>query len=593
LRKYSDALADLLLEAGYTTCFSLGGGNIMHLVESFSRKFEIVPVVHEVSACIAAEYFNELEVDRKAFALVTTGPGLTNSVTAIASAFLESRELLVIGGQVKTDDLGLGALRQRGIQELDGVSVVSSITKAAARLDETLDMNQVMRLVELSWSGRKGPVFLEVPLDTQARKIPLEESTRESPLSDSPVISSGSVSLVKDLLCKASRPIILLGGGLDFRISRELHAMLEGLGVPVMTTWNGADRFDNESNLYFGRPNTWGQRYSNILIQQSDLIIAIGARLGLQQTGFNWREFAAGAKIVQVDLDIAELKKAKPEIDHPIQGDAGNFLQMLLTRFDDGHPLPLESWLQFCRRVKSLLPLAEKSNYAHPGYWDPYVFYRELGDALSETDVLLPSSSGSSFTCAYQAVTLPFGSRMLSSKSLASMGYGLGAALGIAKVPGKRPVLVEGDGGFAQNMQDVGTLFRANPKSKVFIWDNDGYASIRKTQMSYFDGNYVGCDLSTGLVLPDWEKLFHAFGIKAETLNPGSSIEEALASDVSCFIVPIHPEQSFFPKLSSRVKADGGMESAPLHVMTPELDIALAREVFVFNNSFESADTRS
>jgi acetolactate synthase-1/2/3 large subunit len=111
--------------------------------------------------------------------------------------------------------------------------------------------------------------------------------------------------------------------------------------------------------------------------------------------------------------------------------------------------------------------------------------------------------------------------------------------------------------------------------------------------MSYFDGNYVGCDLSTGLVLPDWEKLFHAFGIKAETLNPGSSIEEALASDVSCFIVPIHPEQSFFPKLSSRVKADGGMESAPLHVMTPELDIALAREVFVFNNSFESADTRS
>lgn len=167
--KYSDFLMDSLVDLGYTHCFFVNGGNIMHLVESASHRFRTIPVVHEVSAGIAVEYYNELSLTgEKAFALVTAGPGLTNLVTAITGAFLESREMLVIGGQVKSQDLKQPELRQNGIQEVDGVALVASITKKSVRLDQPMGSKALNELVRISSSGRKGPVFLEVCLDVQA-----------------------------------------------------------------------------------------------------------------------------------------------------------------------------------------------------------------------------------------------------------------------------------------------------------------------------------------------------------------------------------------------------------------------------------------
>jgi acetolactate synthase-1/2/3 large subunit len=164
------------------------------------------------------------------------------------------------------------------------------------------------------------------------------------------------------------------------------------------------------------------------------------------------------------------------------------------------------------------------------------------------------------------------------------MGYGLGAAIGIAHVKGKRPVLVEGDGGFAQNLQDIGTLFSSQPRAKVFIWDNGGYASIRKTQQSYFNGHYVGCDTETGLILPDWKKFFASFGISCDFLMPGKSMREALEEETQVFIVPIHKDQTFFPKISSRIDDDGDMKSEPIHLMNPPLELEVAKKVFRYIN---------
>ena len=159
--KYSDLLGDWLVELGYTTCFFVAGGNTMHALESFRHRFAMRPTVHEVCAGIAAEYFNEISEGGKAFALVTAGPGLTNIVTALAGAYLESRELLVIGGQVKTADLARGKLRQRGIQEIDGVSLASSVTVASTLMDAPAVRAEWERLVGLTRIGRRGPVFVE------------------------------------------------------------------------------------------------------------------------------------------------------------------------------------------------------------------------------------------------------------------------------------------------------------------------------------------------------------------------------------------------------------------------------------------------
>jgi acetolactate synthase-1/2/3 large subunit len=264
--KYSDLMAKWLAELGYTHCFFVAGGNIMHLLESCSRYLTAIPVVHEVAAGIAAEYFNEIHPNAKAFALVTAGPGLTNIVTAIGGAFLESRELLVIGGQVKVSDLSHGTLRQRGIQEIDGVSIVRPITVRSTGLLEAVDRAKFAELIAQPTGGRKGPVFLEVPLDIQARTVDMEAF--ETPV-QAAVVREADTSTAAEIarrLREAKRPVILLGGGVDPDTAWALNERLAELGVPLMTTYNGADRVPSEHPLYFGRPNTWGQRYANILL---------------------------------------------------------------------------------------------------------------------------------------------------------------------------------------------------------------------------------------------------------------------------------------------------------------------------------------
>jgi acetolactate synthase-1/2/3 large subunit len=557
----------------------------MHLAESASTRISLVPVVHEVSAVMAAEAFNATSpVREKAFALVTAGPGLTNAITGIAAAFLEAREVLVIGGQVKTEDLSDGTIRQLGIQEINGVELVDSICAKSERMLKPWGPSELRQFLHLDTYSRPGPLFLEVPIDVQGRNIEiLDFDANELPSCDiereKPVSKMNELEV---LLSKSERPVLLIGGGVSFEVASSMKDALAGCGVAIMTTWNGADRVDNFGDNYMGRPNTWGQRYSNVLIQQSDLLIAVGTRLGLQQTGFNWREFASKAKIVQIEIDEGELTKERPRKDLSIIWDANVALHEVLTLIslaDDSKWVP---WLRFCREVRDMLPLSEKSNSNFEGCWNPYDFFGLISANLKSGDRLIPSSSGSSFTVGYQASKIGLGVRMLSSKSLASMGNGLGTAIGAALTSDGTTVLVEGDGGFAQNLQDLGTLRNLGKSVKIFLWDNGGYGSIRTTQKSYFNGHYVGCDANTGLVLPNWEHIAASFDIPISQLEKDDDMKEVLErGGVEIFLVKIHPDQTFFPKITSRVLSDGSMESNPLHLMSPELDSETFEKVWV------------
>lgn len=571
--KYSDQIAAWLQAAGYTHYFYVGGGNIMHLTESLDRYLTGVPVVHEVAAGIAAEYFNEIAAPAKALALVTAGPGLTNIVTALAGAFLESRELLVIGGQVKTSDLANGVVRSRGIQEIDGVALVQSTTKAAHRLLAPVGADDFLARIAPSWEPRKGPVFLELPLDVQAAQV------EETPLPAIappalPRVSDADIARIADLYARAARPVVLIGGGVDHATMAALRPRFLALGIPTMTTYNGADRMDGDDPVYLGRPNTWGQRSANILIQQSDLIIALGTRLGLQQTGFNWQEFGRDATIVQVEIDAGELAKGHPRIDHGYRADANDVVRRLVTcdlpRKDD--------WLAHARRVRAAVPRIEDVNVTGAGYLSPYDFIVRLEALTRADDLIIPCSSGSAFTLSMQLYKQKFGQRMLTDKSLASMGYGLSGAIGAALAgPGRRTILIEGDGGFAQNLQELGTVSVQQSTIKIFIFHDQGHASIRMTQRNYFDGKYLGCDRRSGLGLPDWTRVFAAWDVPVMLLDDGfDSAPDFLAAMAApgpaAFIVPIDPEQTYFPKISSRITASGSMESNPIDKMTPDID---------------------
>tara|TARA_B100000315_G_scaffold255075_1_gene297494 strand:+ start:194 stop:1855 length:1662 start_codon:yes stop_codon:yes gene_type:complete len=545
-----------------------------------------IPFVHEVAAGVAAEYFNETSTEQRAFVLVTAGPGLTNLVTAIAGAWLESRELLILGGQVKTTDLVAEGPRQVGIQGIRGVEVVRSLCVTSVCLLETVDQATFLEMIWNGRSPRKGPVFIEVPLDVQGRPVePLELEAEHHTLDVTfPMPAGSQLREVASLLEACSRPVLLLGGGVTRESAAKHLPALRRFGIPIMTTWNGMDRVGTDEPLYFGRPNTWGQRRSNVLLQQADLVIAVGTRLGVQQTGFNWQQFVPVGSLVQVDVDQAELSKGHPHVDVPICGDADDFLDWLL----DTPPPNVDNWLDYCREVDDRLPLNEVCNSRHEGFVQPYEFSLALSRLCTPEDILMPCSSGGAETVQMQAFQQKAGQIIVNNKSLAAMGYGLSGAIGAAIAGnGRRTILTEGDGGFSQNLQELATVAVQNLPLKIFLMSNLGYASIRLLQLSYFDGQYLGCDPSTGLGMPDWPLLFDAYGIPScEIFDSSFASTELLdlfdAPGPAAFIVHVHPEQTYFPKITSRVLPDGGMESNPLHIMNPPLSSEIQEQVSKF-----------
>ena len=578
--KYAEQLTNWLVELGYTHCFFVAGGNIMHLLDGARTRFTCVPVVHEVAAGIAAEYFNEADGKGRAFALVTAGPGVSNILTAMGGAWLESRELLVIAGQVKSEDLASNGVRQRGIQEIDGVGLAAPVAKRSVQMKTPMSKSDFFSVVNEGVTERPGPIFIELCLDAQGAPPVTEEKLNAIPTSNSSVTKI-IIDKVVAQFEKAQRPILLIGGGVSRSTTNALHHELSSSGIPVMTTWNGTDRIAASHPQYLGRPNTWGQRSANLLVAQADLIVAVGTRLGMQQTGFNWQQFGRNAYVVHVDIDRAELEKGHPKTDLTVCADADDFLLQLLSKVRGDW----SSWLAYAQEVRSLLPLNDPENETGDGFISPYDFYADLVNISDSNDVIIPCSSGGANSVSMQVMEQKLGQVIITDKGLASMGYGLGGAIGASMAhPGRRTFLIEGDGGFSQNLQELATVAVNRLPIKTFIFANNGYGSIRMTQKNYFGGAYLGCDTETGLGFPDWDVLFKSFGISTMTLNRDWSTDkrvlEALCSDEPFgFIVPIDPLQTYWPKITSRIVEGGGMESNPLHMMSPDLSPDLLSKV--------------
>lgn len=563
----------------------------MHLLNSVRTRMRCIPVVHEVAAGIATEYYNATRPAGagRAFALVTAGPGVTNIVTAMAGAYLESRELLVVAGQVKSSDLSDHSIRQRGIQEVDACALTAPVTKATIQIREPITRDSLLQVVRTSAEARQGPAFIDFCLDAQSASPVGEGPARNGPLTKDAYsnCSPEDLEVVFGYLRKARRPVFLLGGGVSRALAAEVVPRLEQLGVPIATTWNALDRIPADSPVYAGRPDTWGMRWANLFIQQADLVIAVGARLSLQQTGFNWQRFAPLADVVHVDIDSGELAKVHPAKKLKIQCSAEAFLTELLRTFTVAPDW--SEWRAFAGLLQSILPLDDPENYTAPGYMSPYRFVDDLSAYLDARDIVIPCSSGGASTVLMQAFQQKRGQVVVNNKALASMGYGLLGAIGAACANrSRRVILVEGDGGFAQNIQELGTVGSQQLAIKMFVYENRGYASIRMTQKNYFDGAYVGCDEETGVGFPDWQILAEAFGVPVLRLDAEVGLQHpdvvALMSTngPALFVVPVDPEQTYFPKISSRITPSGDMESSPLHLMSPPLAPGTARVVMPY-----------
>jgi acetolactate synthase-1/2/3 large subunit len=583
--KYADILGDWLVEEGFTHCFMVAGGGCMHLIDGFRSRFQCVPVVHEVTAGIAAEHFNECREAGRAFALVTSGPGLTNVVTAIAACWAERRELLVIAGQVKSTDLLTPPLRQRGIQEVDGIAIVEPVTVRSARLRKPMARGEFKALLRATREPHPGPVVIEVCLDVQGARIEresLEAADDQRPAECLNGVAAAAEKIVADIV-GADRPVFLLGGLVSRSLAADSLPALERLGIPVMTTTSAIDRVPSGSLIAAGRPGTWGgQRSANLLVAQADLIVAIGAQLDLQQTGFNWREFAPTANVIQVYPCAAELSKGHPGISAGFAAKPDAVLRETLAKVTWTDRV---GWGAYVRRVRELVPVLEAANETGASAGSAFRFLHDLSTAATSDDILAICSSGGSFTGALQVYDVAPGQIATTSPAFASMGWGLATAIGAAFArPGKRVVLAEGDGGFSQNLQELALVRWHNLPIKMFIMANRGYASIRATQKKFFGGAYVGCDEATGLGFPDWQRLFETYGIPVSHLTPEDRTRARLAELMAApgpaaWIVDVDPEQPNFPAVTSRILPDGSMESNPLWLQEPPLASEVEAEV--------------
>ncbi len=563
--------------------FMLPGGGAMHLNDSLgkSEHIEFVGCLHEQACAIAAEAYARV-TNTPGLLMVTTGPGGTNALTGVAAAFIESTPMIVISGQVKiSDQIRNQNIRQQGMQELNIISMVKEVTKYSVMITEPHSIKYHLdKALYEATSGRKGPVWLDIPLDIQATMIDEDKLySYEEPMEFYDNLDK-KVTEVINCLNSSIRPVILAGNGIRLANGiSEFHELIKILNIPVLTSWNGIDLIEENNQLYYGRPGGLGHRYANFIQQNSDLFLSIGARLNLLQTGYNFDGFAREAKKIMVDIDRNELHKINVRPDIAICADALTFMKALIKRKDEIITIDRKEWFSYCDKVRNKYPLISKEYYETEEV-NTYLLVDKISEEMSENDIYVSGSSGSCIDISMQGFKVKAGQRVFTTKGLASMGYGLPSTIGAALASNRRKVVcVNGDGGFQMNIQELQTIKRLNLPVKIFVLNNAGYAAIKGTQTNLFNGNLVICDMNSGLTMPELDGIAKAYKLRYVKISSNheldNKVSEVIQGDdpVICeVIVPI--DLKIFPKQVSYKNNQGQMESLPLEYLNPILEEA-------------------
>ena len=583
----ADYLLQRLAEAGAEHVFLLPGGGAMYLNDALAcePRLRPVPCHHEQACGIAAEAWGRV---RETFGvcMVTTGPGATNVITPVAGAWIESIPLLVISGQVKRPDLLAGRpLRQGGVQEVDIVPMVRSITKYAVTIDDPQQIRyHLERALHEMHQGRHGPVWLDVPLDVQGAPIDPDTLPGFTPPETSAASLDADAARLLELIAQAERPLLLAGHGVRLAgAAKPFRALAEHLQIPVATTWNALDLLPWEHPLNAGRPGVVALRGGNFAVQNCDLLIAIGCRLDNIVTAYNPRGFARAAKKAVIDVDANEIGKLDMDIDLPITADADQFIaalaaQAAVQEIPAARPDPAP-WIARCRSWKERYPVNDGQPFPASSPISHYHFVSALADAAPPDTIIGTGSSGLAVEVFYTIFRNKPGQRVFLTSGLGSMGYGLPAAIGACLANGGKPMLaVESDGSLQLNLQELATLAAQNLPICLIVMNNGGYASIRNTQRNYFAGRHIGTGPEAGLLLPDLEKIAATYDLPFQRITDASELAPILnevTAHPCAMIVDVHltPNETLSPKCAALPQPDGSMLSMPLEDMSPLLPL--------------------
>jgi acetolactate synthase I/II/III large subunit len=580
----SDFIVRFLVEKGIRDIFLVSGGGIMHMLDSVGRNPDMNYYCnyHEQACAISAEGYARIKNDVGA-CLVTVGPGGSNALSGMLGAWYDSIPMIVICGQVRRNLIAdYSKVRQIGPQEGNNLAMAKPVTKYA---NVILDANMIKYELEVAYhkatSGRPGPVWLDIPLDIQNSQV--EESQLPSYTPEESISAKSRTQLINDvknaieLIKNAKRPLLLCGNGIHLSKSEDLMKNLfNKLNIPVVLPDAAKDLIAEDYPLYLGIFGTAGQRRANFAVQNSDCILSLGTGLCLKKVGFNYKGFAPKAKKIIVDIDHGQIYDQVISPDLPIQADIRLFMEEMLSQLKTVSIEPPAKWVDACIKWKERYPLIVDEYYTDTKHVNSYVFVDKLSNFLSSNDTLV-AGNGLDTVSYLQGYRVKEGQRTYTSINWGAMGWDLPLAIGTCIGNGKtRTICLTGDGSFQWNVQELLTIKHYDLPIKIFVFNNQGYSSIRATQKTFYNGRFVGSDEGSGVSNPNFKLLAAAYGLKyAHILNNNEidqGITQALATNGPMLCeVNISPEQGITPKASSFVREDGTIESRPLEDMFPFL----------------------
>jgi acetolactate synthase-1/2/3 large subunit len=582
--KVSDYVMDSIHNHGVDHVFTVSGGGIMHLIDSLGRHpgLRYTCNYHEQACAIAAEAYSRIR-GGIGVCLVTTGPGSTNALSGVAGAWVDSIPVLVLSGQVRRDLIAdYSKVRQLGPQEINIEAMARPITKYCTTiLDPQRIMYEVERAVSIATHGRPGPVWINIPLDVQGASI--EPSNLPAFDGTGDDAAAANVQLVEQvnrvwhLLRASRRPVIVPGYGIRLADAHAIFArLINTLQVPVLTTIGSTDLISETNPCFMGRFGPLGQRRANFTIQNADFILGLGASFSLSTIGFNTDTFAPRATKVLVNIDPEEIEKVRPKPDLGVTADVAAFMHGMLALPPPDWGNDLDQWWRACRSWRTRYSPVSQDYFADPDYVNTYLFVDVLSTLLAADDVVLTGNS-LDWWSVYQTFKVKDGQRVFTNVNFGSMGWDLPAVVGASAARrGRRTVLITGDGTFQFNLQELQTIAHNGMCVKIFLLNNAGYASIRSTQQTHFESRLVGSDPASGVSNPSFQGIADAYGLRYEIIRKHEELAPAITSVLSgqdavlCEII-VNPEQGRTPRVMSRRRDDGTMESGALENMFPFL----------------------
>ncbi len=581
--KVSDYIFDFLHNKQVEDVFFLPGGGCMHLIDSLAKsKVKSTALLHEQSVAIACEAYANTK-GKMGVALVTSGPGATNIITPLLAAYIDSSPCFFLVGQMKTSDLrDKYKVRALGSQEADIVAIAKPACKYAVQITEK---DTIRYELEKAWhialSGRKGPVLLDIPLDIQGADIEPEQLKSYEPeiTKENTNISKLDISNIVQALSKAKRPLFIAGNGLS-SCREKFKELLEIYTIPVITTWKNIDILSSDDKLYAGHAGGMGDRYGNLAMQNADCIVSFASRLDYSITGYDRTKWATKAKKFIIDIDKAELDKFEEikEAIIPLNADVSLVIDSLIEAKKNITLQDLTEWKEYIVKWKKKYPILEDNKcYRADGSITTYGFIKHLCEHLPEKACIAPCSSGTTAEIFFQAFQVKKGQTIRSNHGLGSMGFEIPNAIGMSTAKENENIIcIAGDGGMQLNIQELAILKGKNLPIKLFVINNNGYASIRNMQKGLFEERYMACDGESGLYLPQMKQLSVAYGLNYLAIQNKDDVDrgitEALENKNPTLIeVFVDMDCVVTPKTATQVLPDGSMQSSPLENQYPFL----------------------